>query len=147
MNTSVMTDIYGLLGHNDLDLWPLTTKKLNQQTMCICIKCWWCIWPWTIKVQICNNSKSRLGSITSSGMSEDFPLDFPLWSFLIPADTVSPRENSSSCITENDTLNRARKICIQCFTGRDQESLNWRKFTFLYVFQTKNSIFSISLFT
>lgn len=59
-----------------------------------------CFWPWAIKVQICNNSKSRLGTITSSGMSEDFPLASLLRSFPTPADSVSHRENSSSCITE-----------------------------------------------
>lgn len=63
-----------------------------------------CSWPWVITVQICNDSISLPGSITSSGMSEDFPLVSLLLSSQTPVDSVSHRENSSSCITGENTV-------------------------------------------
>lgn len=98
-------------------LWPTTHRKPEsatglQQSASVHSRCnnkkhVYC-WPWAIKVQVCNNSISRLGSITSIGMSEDFPLSLLLSSSPNSVDSVSNRENSSSCVTR-------KKCCIISF--------------------------------
>lgn len=78
--------------------------SLTVSVLTICIyKKHECCWPLAIKVQICSSSTSFLGSVSSSGMSEDFPLGSFLLSSCSLLQSVSNRKDNSSCITKKST--------------------------------------------
>lgn len=62
-------------------------------------------WPWAINVQIASSSKRCFGSITISGVAEDFPQSFFLCSFPSPIASVSLRVNNSFCPRAQNSFN------------------------------------------
>lgn len=95
---------------------------------------------------MCSSSTSLFGSVINSGMSEDFPLGSVLLSSCSPLQSVSNREDNSSCITRNvrysficwyyHTHNRNKTVTcwhqnIYCFVGNVRKIHNREECTWI----------------